>query len=207
MRHVLSAVVQNVPGVLAHISGMLASRGYNIDSLAVGETEDPQLSRMTFVVVGDHRVLEQVRKQLEKIVTVVKVVDVSSQDYVERDLMLIKIKAASGTKRSEVRELVEIFRGNMVDVGAEEVTIEISGREGKIEAFIDQMRPYGIVELVRTGRIAMVRSGGHQIRRPEPMSNGEVPVRRDTTPRSALVNTEPVGQAKTAIPSGEPGGE
>ena len=159
MRHVLSAVVQNVPGVLAHISGMLASRGYNIDSLAVGETEDPHLSRMTFVVVGDDRVLEQIRKQLEKIVTVVKVVDVSSQDYVERDLMLLKIKAPPGGKRSEIRELVEIFRGRIVDVGPDEVMIEISGRENKIEAFIDRMRPYGISELVRTGRIAMVRSG------------------------------------------------
>jgi acetolactate synthase-1/3 small subunit len=159
MRHVLSAVVQNVPGVLAHISGMLASRGYNIDSLAVGETEDPQLSRMTFVVVGDDRVLEQVRKQLEKIVTVVKVVDVSAQDYVERDLMLLKIKAPAGTTRSEIRELVDIFRGKIVDVGADEIVIEISGRESKIQAFIERMRPYGITELVRTGRIAMVRSG------------------------------------------------
>src|SRR5438552_603000 len=111
MRHVLSAVVQNVPGVLAHISGMLASRGYNIDSLAVGETEDPHLSRMTFVVVGDDSVLEQVRKQLEKIVTVVKVIDISSQDFVERDLMLLKVTADSGSQRSEVNELVHIFRG------------------------------------------------------------------------------------------------
>jgi acetolactate synthase-1/3 small subunit len=158
MRHVLSAVVQNVPGVLAHISGMLASRGYNIDSLAVGETEDPHLSRMTFVVVGDDRVLEQIRKQLEKIVTVVKVVDVSSQDYVERDLMLLKVKAPPGGKRSEIRELTDIFRGRIVDVGPEEVMIEISGRENKVEAFIDRMRPYGITELVRTGRIAMVRN-------------------------------------------------
>lgn len=157
MRHVLSAVVQNVPGVLAHISGMLASRGYNIDSLAVGETEDPQLSRMTFVVVGDDRVLEQIRKQLEKIVTVVKVVDVSAQDYVERDLMLIKVKTPPG-RRSDIRELTEIFRGRIVDVGAEEVAVEISGRENKIEAFIERMRPFGITELVRTGRIAMVRS-------------------------------------------------
>jgi acetolactate synthase-1/3 small subunit len=158
MRHVLSAIVQNVPGVLSHISGMLASRGYNIDSLAVGETEDPQLSRMTFVVVGDDHVLEQVRKQLEKIVTVVRVDDIGSQDSVERDLMLIKVKAPPGGKRSEVRELVEIFRGRVVDVGPEEVMIEISGRENKIEAFIERMRPYGIIELVRTGRIAMVRS-------------------------------------------------
>ena len=157
MRHVLSAIVQNVPGVLAHISGMLASRGYNIDSLAVGETEQPDLSRMTFVVMGDDAVFEQVRKQLEKVVTVVKVFDVSAQDYVERDLMLIKVKAPPGGSRSEIRELVEIFRGSVVDVGPEEVMLEISGQERKVEAFIDLMRPFGIVELVRTGRIAMVR--------------------------------------------------
>jgi acetolactate synthase-1/3 small subunit len=157
MRHLLSAVVQNVPGVLAHISGMLASRGYNIDSLAVGETEDTNLSRMTFVVVGDDRVLEQVRKQLEKIVTVVEVQDISSRDYVERDLMLIKVRSENGGVRTEIRELVDIFRGRIVDVGPEELMIEISGRESKIQAFIERMRPYGILELVRTGRIAMVR--------------------------------------------------
>jgi acetolactate synthase I/III small subunit len=157
MRHVLSAVVQNVPGVLAHISGMLASRGYNIDSLAVGETQDPHMSRMTFVVVGDTKTFEQVRRQLEKIVTVVKVVDISSQDFVERDLMLIKVKAAQGGRRSEIRELAEVFRGRIVDVAPEEVIVEISGQEKKIEAFIDLMRPFGIVELVRSGRIAMVR--------------------------------------------------
>ena len=157
MRHVLSALVQNVPGVLAQISGMLASRGYNIESLAVGETEDPKMSRMTFVVIGDDRLLEQVRKQLEKIVTVVKVSDISASDYVERDLMLIKVRAPSGGKRSEVRELAEIFRGRIVDVGGSEVMVEISGQEKKILAFIDLMRPFGIVELVRTGRIAMVR--------------------------------------------------
>jgi acetolactate synthase I/III small subunit len=157
MRHVISAVVQNVPGVLAHISGMLASRGYNIDSLAVGETEDPNLSRMTFVVVGDDRVLEQVSRQLEKIVTVVHVVDISSQDFVERDLLLIKVRAPAGGKRSEVCELAEIFRGRVVDVANEEAIVEIAGPEKKIEAFIDLMRSFGIIELVRTGRIAMVR--------------------------------------------------
>ena len=102
MRHVLSATVQNVPGVLAHVAGMFASRGYNIDSLAVGETEDPRLSRMTFVVVGDDNVLEQVRKQLEKIVTVVRVEDVSSRDHVERDLMLIKVEMKSGSYEASV---------------------------------------------------------------------------------------------------------
>jgi acetolactate synthase-1/3 small subunit len=169
MRHVLSALVQNVPGVLAHVSGMLASRGYNIDSLAVGETEDPNLSRMTFVVVGDERVLDQVRKQLEKIVTIVRVDDVSKFDYVERDLMLMKVKAPAGGNRSEVRELVDIFRGRIVDVGPDELMIEISGRENKVQAFIERMRPYGIKELVRTGRIAMVR-GAVDLGRPHEMS-------------------------------------
>ncbi len=157
MRHVLSALVQNVPGVLSHVSGMLASRGYNILSLAVGETEDPKLSRMTFVLVGDDSVLEQVRKQLGKIVTVVRVVDISSKEYVERDLMLLKVTAPPGV-RSEIRELIEIFRGRIVDVAPAEVMIEISGQERKLQAFIDLMRPFGIIELVRTGRIAMVRS-------------------------------------------------
>jgi acetolactate synthase-1/3 small subunit len=147
-----------VPGVLSHISGLLASRGYNIDSLAVGETENPELSRMTFVVMGDDRVLDQVRKQLEKVVTVVKVEDISACDFVERDLMLIKVRANRG-QRSEIRELVEIFRGRIVDVGADELMIEIAGRESKIEAFIQRMRPFGISELSRTGRIALVRSG------------------------------------------------
>jgi|TARA_B100001741_G_C16446259_1_gene548162 acetolactate synthase-1/3 small subunit len=157
MRHVLSATVQNVPGVLAHISGMLASRGYNIDSLAVGETENPGFSRMTFVLRGDNRVQEQVRRQLEKIVTVVSVDDISSRNYVERDLMLVKISASAGQDRSNVRELAEIFRGRVVDVATDSVIVEISGTENKIEAFIDMIRPLGIIELVRTGRIAMVR--------------------------------------------------
>lgn len=189
MRHVLSALVQNVPGVLSHISGMLASRAYNIDSLAVGETEDPHLSRMTFVVVGDDRVLEQVRRQLEKIVTVVRVDDVSSQNHVERDLMLIKVKAPAGNVRSEVRELAEIFRGKIVDVGADEMVIEISGEEKKVEAFIDLMRPFGISELVRTGRIAIVRSGS----KASPEQNGEASAQR-----------RPVAQLGTALDSVNP---
>jgi acetolactate synthase-1/3 small subunit len=142
---------------------MLASRGYTIDSRAVGETEINGLSRMTFVVRGDDRVLEQVRKQLEKIVTVVSVQDISANDYVERDLMLIKVSAPTGTKRSEIRELAEIFRARIVDVGPEEIMIEISGRENKVQAFIERMRPYGINELVRTGRIAMIRGSNPNV--------------------------------------------
>jgi acetolactate synthase-1/3 small subunit len=166
MRHVLSALVQNVPGVLSHVSGMLASRGYNINSLAVGETENSELSRMTFVVKGDDNVLDQVRKQLEKIVTVVRVDDISSQDFVERDLMLIKVKAGASGGLSDIRELAGIFRGRIVDVSPDEVIVEISGQERKIEAFIDLMRPFGIVELVRTGRIAMVRGGKSPVEEP-----------------------------------------
>lgn len=156
MRHVLSALVMNRPGVLAHISGMLASREFNIESLSVGATENPEFSRMTFVVAGDARVLDQVRKQLEKIVTVVKVIDYSNQEYVERDLMLIKVSTAGGT-RSQVKELVDIFRARIVGVTAEHVMIEISGKEQKIESFIEAVRPFGILEMVRAGRIALLR--------------------------------------------------
>lgn len=156
-RHVLSALVQNQPGVLAHVSGMFSSRGFNIDSLAVGETENPHLSRITVVVMGDDRVLEQIRKQLEKIVTVVRVVDISREDFVERDLMLIKVDV-SPARRAEIRGLVQDFRGRVVDVGSEQMMIEISGPEKKIEAFIELVRPYGIRELARTGRIALVRN-------------------------------------------------
>ena len=156
MRHVLSALVQNQPGVLAHVSGMLASRGFNIDSLAVGETEDPHLSRMTFVVTGDDAMLEQVRKQLDKLVTVVKVEDISSADFVERDLMLINVNAPP-EKRVEILQIVEMFRARVVDVSTNNLMLEISGREQKIEAFIELLRPYGILELARTGRIALVR--------------------------------------------------
>jgi acetolactate synthase-1/3 small subunit len=165
MRHVLSALVTNQPGVLAHISGMLASRAFNIDSLAVGETENPEFSRVTFVVNGDGRVLDQVRKQLEKIVTVVKVLNFSNRNYVERDLMLIKVSTDSGVtsgtgngSRGEIRELVEIFRGKIVDVSAKHVMVEISGQGRKLESFIDLVRPYGIIEMVRTGRVALLRA-------------------------------------------------
>ncbi len=155
-RHVLSALVQNEPGVLAHISGMLASRGFNIDSLAVGETEFNDRSRITFVVQGDDTLLDQVRKQLDKIVYVIRVDDISSENYVERDLMLIKVKCDS-QKRPELFQLTESFRGRVVDIQHDNIMIEISGTEPKVEAFIALVRPHGILELARTGRIALVR--------------------------------------------------
>ena len=156
MKHVISALVQNEPGVLAHVAGMFAARGFNIDSLVVGRTEDQALSRMTIVVVGDDKVLEQVRKQLGKIVPVVKVRDFAGLTYVERDLMLIRIHVPP-EKRSEVVELVNLFRGRVVDVARDNMMIELSGPEDKLEAFTDLLRPYGIRELARTGVIAMPR--------------------------------------------------
>jgi acetolactate synthase I/III small subunit len=157
MKHVLSALVVNQPGVLAQISGMLASRAFNIESLAVGETEESEFSRVTFVVSGDNRVLDQVRKQLEKMINVVKVVNFSGKEFVERDLMLMKVGTGDDS-RSEIKELVDIFRGSIVDVSSGHVMIEISGQEHKLEAFIDLIRPFGIIETVRTGRIALLRA-------------------------------------------------
>ena len=165
MKHIISALVENKPGVLAHVSGMFAARAFNIDSLVVGRTEDPQLSRMTIVVVGDDRVLEQVRKQLAKIIPVVKVQDFAGQTVVARDLMLITI-AAAPEKRPEILALIETFKGNVVDIGQKTIMVEISGPEEKIEAFIEMCRPYGIKNVARTGTIARPRqektAGGQQ---------------------------------------------
>jgi acetolactate synthase-1/3 small subunit len=156
MRHVISALVQNQPGVLAHVASMFAARGFNIDSLVVGRTEDSSLSRMTIVVVGDDRVLEQVRKQLAKVVPVVKVRDFTNVASVDRDLMLIRVHASS-EKRPQVVDLVNLFRGRVVDVARSSLIVELAGPEDKLEAFIDLVRPYGIQELARTGVIAMQR--------------------------------------------------
>ena len=156
MKHVISALVQNEPGVLAHVAGMFAARGFNIDSLVVGRTEDAKLSRMTIVALGDDKVLEQVRKQLGKVVPVVRVRDFSETDHVQRDLMLLRVHATAA-RRPEVVELVNLFRGRVIDVSRDTMMIELSGPEDKLEAFIDLVRPYGIGELARTGVIAMQR--------------------------------------------------
>jgi len=156
MKHILSALVLNKPGVLAHVAGMFAARAFNIDSLAVGRTDDPTLSRMTIVVVGDDKVVEQVRKQLAKIVAVVKVQDFAGQDMVARDLMLISV-ACAAEKRPELLALIEMFNGKVVDIGPKYVMVEVAGPENKIEAFIETCKPYGIKSLVRTGTVAMAR--------------------------------------------------
>ena len=156
MKHILSALVQNKPGVLAHVAGMFAARAFNIDSLVVGRTEDPDLSRMTIVVLGDDKVLEQVRKQLAKIVTVVKVQDFAGADVVSRDLMLINVSGPP-EKRPELLALIEMFNGKVVDIGPKFVMVEVCGPENKIEAFVDGCRQYGIKNLARTGTISMPR--------------------------------------------------
>ena len=158
MKHIISALVENKPGVLAHVAGMFAARGFNIDSLVVGRTEDPNLSRMTIVVIGDDHIVEQVRKQLARIIPVVKTQDFVGKAVVARDLMLVTI-AASPEKRPEIISMVEMFRARVVDIGLKSLMIEVSGPETKIEAFLDVCRPYGIKNVARTGTIAMPRQG------------------------------------------------
>ena len=156
MKHIISALVQNRPGVLAHVAGMFAARAFNIDSLAVGRTDEPALSRMTIVVLGDDKTVEQVRKQLAKIIDVVKVQDYSGSSLIARDLMLISVHAPA-EKRPEILALVEMFKSKIVDIGQKVVMVEVSGPEEKIEAFIEACRPYGIKSVVRTGTVAMAR--------------------------------------------------
>jgi len=156
MRRTVSILVENKPGVLARIAGLFSARGFNIDSLAVGETEDSTVSRMTIVVRGDERILEQVEKQLNKLIDVIKVSEFSGIDHLERDLALVKVKADK-TNRSEILQIVDIFRAKIVDVSTDSVIIEITGDEEKIQALLNMVRPFGIKEMVRTGIVAMAR--------------------------------------------------
>ncbi len=156
MKHTLSVLVENNPGVLARVAGLFSRRGFNIDSLAVGRTDNPAVSRMTIVVEGDDQVLEQVTKQLHKLVDVIKINDVTKEPHVDRELVMIKVHAEASA-RAEIMQLVDIFRARIVDVGRKTLTIEVTGNEEKIMAFEDCLRPFGIKELVRTGKIAMLR--------------------------------------------------
>ncbi|UWG99252.1 acetolactate synthase small subunit [Dehalobacter sp. DCM] len=157
MLHTLAVVVENDPGVLARVSGLFSRRGYNIYSLTVCQTENPELSVMTIVVEGDSQVIEQVTKQLHKLVVVHKVTNLSNEAVVDRELALIRVKTKAET-RLEVLQITDIFRGRVVDMGRNSLTIELTGDEDKINAFIKAMRIYGIQELVRTGKIAIARA-------------------------------------------------
>jgi len=171
MRHVITAWVINEPGVLANVAGMFAARGFNIDSLVVGRTEDPNLSRMTIVVDADDNTLEQVRKQLAKLVPVTKVRDFAEFRYVERDLALISVNATAET-RGEIIDLVNVFQGKICDVSDSSVIVELAGAEDKIEDLIELLRKYGIKELARTGVIAMTR-GSQNVEKPTPATSGK----------------------------------
>ena len=155
-KHTISALVENHFGVLASVAGLFSSRGFNIDSLSVGETEDPSISRMTIVVNGDDRILEQVMKQLNRLVDVIKVIDLTVQDYVDRELLLIKV-STSKAARSEIMEIVHVFRSRIVDISPTTMTVEATGTEAKINAIIGMLRPFGIKEIARTGKVALLR--------------------------------------------------
>jgi acetolactate synthase-1/3 small subunit len=156
MRHTLSVMVENRAGVLARVAGMFSRRGYNIESLAVGTTENPKISRMTIVVEGDKHVIEQVTKQLHKLIEVLKVSDITDEEYVDRELVLIKV-SADLVQRTEIMQIVDIFRARIVDIGYRTLIIEATGDQGKIAAIEASLRPFGIREVVRCGEIAMVR--------------------------------------------------
>lgn len=157
MRHTVSLLVENKFGVLSRVAGLFSGRGYNIESLCVAPTLDPTVSFMTVVTTGDDKILEQVCKQLNKLIDVIKVWDVTSRDYIDRELVLIKIGAKQNS-RDEVLRIAQIFDGKVVDVGENSLTIEASGDEAKIEAILKMLKPHGIKELVRSGKIAMLRS-------------------------------------------------
>jgi len=184
MRHVISALVINEPGVLASVAGMFAARGFNIDSLVVGRTENPELSRMTIVVTADDNTLEQVRKQLGKLVPVVKVRDFEDVSYVERDLVLATV-GVGPEKRAEVIEIVNLFRGQVVDVARTSLMVQLAGTEDKIEALMELLRPYGIKELARTGIIAMAR--GSQKDEPEAKAPPKARTRSKNAPSAAAL--------------------
>jgi acetolactate synthase I/III small subunit len=155
-KHIISVLVENHFGVLGRVANLFSSRAYNIQSLTVGETEDPNTSRMTIVVFGDKDILEQIQKQLNKLIDVIKVRDITGMNLVDREALLIKINATS-TNRAEIIQAIDIFKGNVVGIKKDSITTEIFGDSDKIEAFIEFIKPFGVKEMVRSGRVAIVR--------------------------------------------------
>ena len=178
-KHTIIALVEDKPGVLNRMASLFRRRGFNIESIAVGHSEVPHLSRMTIVVDGATTMVEQVRKQLDKVVDVVKVSDITGVDMIARELALIKVHATSAT-RSEIIEIVDIFRASIVDVASDSVTIEVTGDEDKINSLLNLLRNFGIKEITRTGRIAMARGGSSPL--PTEGKAGKTPSRRQKQP-------------------------
>jgi acetolactate synthase-1/3 small subunit len=156
MRHTISVLVENEFGVLARVASLFSGRGFNIESLSVAETLDPSVSRITLETTGDDQVLEQITKQLNKLICVIKVIDFTDTEYVERELVLIKVHTDERT-RAEVMNIVDIFRGKIVDVSPRSYVVEVTGGEEKIKAILELLRPLGVTEIVRTGKVAMFR--------------------------------------------------
>ncbi len=169
MKHIISALVENHFGVLVRVAGLFSARGFNIDSLAVGETHDPTVSRMTIVVQGDDRIIEQIMKQLDKLIDVVKVQDISSEEIIERELVLVKVTATAAT-RAEIMQIVNTFRGKVVDVSPSSLTVEVTGNESKVDAMLELLRPFGIKEVARTGTIALSRKSQLTVLGPKGLS-------------------------------------
>jgi acetolactate synthase-1/3 small subunit len=159
MKRIISVLVENKFGVLARVSELFSSRGFNIASLSVGETLDSKLSRITMVVDGDEYIFEEIKKQLNKLINVIKVQDFTNVEHVEREMLLIKVNLSRKT-RAELIEIVDIFRAKIIDVGKNSMTVEITGKDNKIQAFVELVKPFGIVEIVRTGKIAIARKKG-----------------------------------------------
>jgi len=157
MKHTISVLVRNQAGVLARIAGLFSARGYNIESLCVAQTHDPELSCMTIVSEGDEKILEQITKQLNKLVDVLKVNDFAEQECIIREMALIKVNSTAAT-RSEVLQMVAIFRAKIINISHKTLTIEVTGPESKTKAMIEMLRPFGIKEIVQTGRVAMARN-------------------------------------------------
>ncbi|MBI4268170.1 MAG: acetolactate synthase small subunit [Chloroflexi bacterium] len=162
-KHTLVALVEDKPGVLNRMASLFRRRGFNIESIAVGHSEIPNMSRMTIVVDGPTTMVEQVRKQLDKVIDVVRVSDITGDNLVARELALIKVKADSSSTRSEIIQIVDIFRASIIDVASDSLTVEVTGDEEKIDSLLNLLRGFGIKELARTGRIAMVRGGANPI--------------------------------------------
>ncbi len=156
MKYTLSVLVENHFGVLARVSGLFSARGFNISSLAVAETEDPTVSNMTILVEGDDRVVDQVKKQLNKLIDVIKVKDLTEQDHISRELALIKV-GAEANKRREIIEIADVFKGKVVDISHETIAVEFTGDSKKIDAVVDLLKAYGIKEMARTGKVALIR--------------------------------------------------
>ena len=172
-KHTIAILVENKFGVLSRVAGLFSARGYNIESLSVGETLDPTASRMTIVVRGDEFVIEQVMKQLHKLIDVIKVNDLTDEGHVERELVLIRVNAEP-QHRAEVLRTADIFRARVIDVTPQSFTLEATGDEGKLEALIELLRPMGIQEIVRTGKVAIARGPKTRVRRTEPVKRARV---------------------------------